>query len=286
MSKTVSKDAKGDPSCFIILPLGEDNSEIRRKADGLINSVLRPVLQAQGFKVIPPHEIDLTGSITNHIIEHLLEDNLVVADLTGLNPNVMYELAVRHASGLPVVSIAEKRTNLPFDISVERTIFFDHDMLGVEELKPKLEAAIEAAIGAKKVDNPIYRVVTNNIIREDVADDDSQLHVLDRLDEINSKLNRLKNTDSQKYGPLSRPKAMFLNSVTIGVFMKDDEIPETVDIIKEATRIFYNSFSYSDQKGPDGDFYMTFMPINEFDQKKIVSKIMELGYVISTVRYD
>lgn len=143
--------------CFIVTPLGMDGSEIRRKADGVIQAVLKPVLEELGYKVIAPHEIDNPGSITKQVIEHLLHDELVIANLTTLNPNVMYELAVRHATRLPIVCIAEEGTKLPFDIASERTIFYSDDMAGVEALKVSLRGMVKFALKEKDPDNPIYR---------------------------------------------------------------------------------------------------------------------------------
>ena len=175
-------------TCFIISPLGEENSETRRKADGLIKSALRPVLEKIGYKVIAPHEIDTPGSITKQVIQHLLEDELVVANLTELNPNVMYELAVRHAKRLPVVCVAENGTKLPFDIATERTVFYDNDMAGVEKLKTKLANVIKEAIADKKQDNPIYGAVTDNVIHDAIQHYQIQPHILERLDDISSRL--------------------------------------------------------------------------------------------------
>lgn len=195
--------------CFIISPLGSDDSETRRKADGLINSVLKPVLMEAGYKVIAPHEIDTTGSITRQVIQHLLEDELVIANLTELNPNVMYELAVRHAKRLPVVCLVERGTKLPFDIATERTIFYDNDMAGVEILKPKLTKAIMEAVEEVDPDNPIYRVVNDSIMREVTAKDDAQSYILKRLDEITFQINRLRHSaDENDYR--RRPRRLSL----------------------------------------------------------------------------
>jgi len=190
--KEIQEESIQNKTCFIISPLGKDNSETRRKADGLINAVIRPILSDLNFKVVAPHDIATPGSITRQVIQHLLEDDLVIANLTELNPNVMYELAVRHAKRLPVVCVVENGTILPFDIATERTIFYDNDMAGVEILKPKLIAAIQETVNDKEPDNPIYRVAKDLIMREVVANDDSQSYIIQRLDEITNQLSNIR----------------------------------------------------------------------------------------------
>ncbi len=174
--------------CFIITPIGGDNTETRRNADGLIEAVIKPVLAKLEITGDAAHHISAPGSITKQVIKRLLEDDLVIANLTDLNPNVMYELAVRHAKRLPVVILAERGTNLPFDIVSERTLFYSNDMKGVEEIKPTLERIIKEALKDNEPDNPIYSVVEESIIRQNVQPGDPNKFIFEQLNEIQNRL--------------------------------------------------------------------------------------------------
>ena len=84
--------------------------------------------------------------ITSQVIQHLAEDPLVIADLTSHNPNVFYELAVRHCTGLPVIHLLQDGQGIPFDISQQRTIFFDYrDLDSVQTCREQLVMQIRAA---------------------------------------------------------------------------------------------------------------------------------------------
>lgn len=178
--------------CFVVTPIGSDESDTRRSAQGVIDSVIRPVLRGLGYKLEVAHEMFQAGSITTQVIKLLLEADMVVANLTELNPNVMYELAVRHAVRKPIVAIVEKGTRLPFDLAEERTLFYANDMLGVFELGPRLEQAVVRASQDEEPDNPIYRTVQSIIIKQN-AETDSQRFIIDRLIQLESKLEQVYN---------------------------------------------------------------------------------------------
>ena len=62
---------------------------------------------------------------TGQVVEHLLQSGLVIADLSFHNPNVFYELALRHAAGKPTVHVIRRGDAIPFDLKDFRTITID-----------------------------------------------------------------------------------------------------------------------------------------------------------------
>lgn len=146
---------KKERTCFIITPIGECGSAIRRKIDGLIDEVITPVLDEFGFEIAVSHRINESGSVTNSIIRNIYESDLVIANLTNNNPNVMYEVAIRHASAKPIIHITENIATLPFDINDQRTIEYVDDIAGAIKLKNDLRSMIEGVDYENLSANPI-----------------------------------------------------------------------------------------------------------------------------------
>lgn len=208
--------------CFVVTPIGDANTATRRAADGVVSSVIRPVLIELGFQVLVPHEMANPGSITIQVIEQLLAADLVVANLTGLNPNVMYELAVRHAARKPVVILAQYGTQLPFDVATERTLLYTDDMQGVDDLRPRLKIAVQSAAEEVQIDNPIYRAAQASIMKE-VVKDDAQKYVIDRMDRLEGLIL------SRTAQPAARPPRRAEFFATYAVLFRIDALKETAD---------------------------------------------------------
>src|SRR5215510_5518346 len=88
-------------TCFVIAPIGEADSTIRKRPEQVFKYVVEPAARECGYQALRADQIPQPGMITTQAIQHVVEDPLVIADLTGRNPNVFYELAVRHAIGKP-----------------------------------------------------------------------------------------------------------------------------------------------------------------------------------------
>lgn len=112
-------------SCFVISPIGEKDSEIRKNSDGLLEFVIKPALAKYNFIIIRADKMVTVTPITNDIIAQIQNADLCIVDLTGHNPNVMYEFGRRHETGKPYILLANNKEKLPFDVSGIRTIFYN-----------------------------------------------------------------------------------------------------------------------------------------------------------------
>jgi len=154
MSKSIKP--KQHKRCFIISPIGTTGSIIRDRSDKLLQYVFKPVCKEKGFITLRADEIQRAGMITKQIIEELLRADLVIADLSGQNPNVYYELAIRHFVGLPSIQLVSDKEKLPFDVSHVRTIMIDHrDLASVEHAKVLLGEFIDNSVKTRWQENPI-----------------------------------------------------------------------------------------------------------------------------------
>jgi hypothetical protein len=148
--------------CFVITPIGEEDSEQRRHANMILRNVIEPVTRELDLVPVRADQIDRAGLITKQVFEHLARARVCVPDLSFSNPNAFYELGVRHMCKLPTVQFIRKGDKIPFDVSQGRTIKIDMSdvytvMESVESAKKELLQHIKHALSAdyKGEDNPV-----------------------------------------------------------------------------------------------------------------------------------
>lgn len=159
------------PPAFIISPIGNKGSPlqagIREKADYLCKMVIQPALEAAGFEASRMDQRPHAGFITPKMIERLTEEKLAVAVLDGFNPNVMYELAVRHCYEYPVICLcpkdAQADAKLPFDVKDTQVIWYEPlnlpDGMGkaaLREAKKELRERAKAALAEGRARTPFH----------------------------------------------------------------------------------------------------------------------------------
>lgn len=133
-----SDQAHFESMAFYITPIGHDGTEQRQHSDLFLGSIVEPALESLKLTVVRADKIDRPGVITKQVIEYLMKARLVIADLSYHNPNVFYELAVRHMLKKPVVQIMRSLDTIPFDVNQVRTVVID--TTSIYTLTPKLDA--------------------------------------------------------------------------------------------------------------------------------------------------
>lgn len=189
-------------TCFVISPIGEPDSEIRERSNQMLRHVIRPSVESQGYEAVRADEIAEPGIITSQVIEHVVESPLVIADLTGSNANVFYELAVRHASQKPIIQLIQRGESIPFDVAGTRTIQIDlSDLDSVEEAKNAIQSQIESIESEDKdLETPISVALDLKVLRESTDPEERSLaDLMETLSELRTNMvavqNKLENPE-------------------------------------------------------------------------------------------
>ena len=105
-------------TCFVMMPFGA-------WFDRYYQEIYVPAIKEAGFEPIRADELFTTGSVVEQIWEQIEKAKLLLADLSGKNPNVFYELGLAHAAIKPVVFTASQVDDVPFDLRHLRVIIYE-----------------------------------------------------------------------------------------------------------------------------------------------------------------
>lgn len=209
-----NNNKKNGKKCFIIAPIGEPKSDVRKRSDQVFKHIISPAVVPLGYSPIRADQISEPGIITSQIIEYVAESELVIADLSGHNPNVFYELAIRHAIKKPLIQLIQKGEKIPFDVASMRIIQFDlHDLDSVEFATNELEKNIKNVQKGKKIiDTPISVALDLKALRQSEKPlDQSYANLLGMMNNISNKISDI---DSK----ISLPKyTIGVSSGTLGI---------------------------------------------------------------------
>jgi len=157
-------------TCFVIIGYGEKLDPISNKTvnlDKTFNNIIKPAFEAKGYACNRSIDLNTSGIITEDMFKHILYSDFVVADLTTFNPNVMYELGVRHALkpySTIIMCDGDSLTKIPFNVKDLVIHSYEHLGAGIdfEEVKKQqahLKGLIEQLEQVKKIDSPIHTFI-------------------------------------------------------------------------------------------------------------------------------
>lgn len=190
-------------TCFVIMPFDEkdviDDKGVTRKVnfntiyDGIFEPAIRAVKLPEGGN-LEARRTDrdfFTSDISQDMFEYLEYSRIALTDLSGLNPNVMYELGVRHrARPAGTVIFRQLAAKIPFDINQIKAFPYEYE--------PQAEAAKSAALITQvltesleqlRIDSPVRRALevqrnTKSFIETDLKEAENALRVGDRAKAI------------------------------------------------------------------------------------------------------
>ena len=165
-TRETSETTSPEPAktCFVIMPFGEKpdvDGQIVRFND-VYNYIIKPVAQRVGLEVIRSDEIQTPGWIHGDMIQHIFSSDVAIVDITSLNPNVFYELGVRHTLRKAVtILIRKKGTKNPFNVQGMRTIEYDMDIASAAEAQNDIEKFIRNGLKKMNNDSMVYQILPN-----------------------------------------------------------------------------------------------------------------------------
>lgn len=119
--------------CFVISPIGPEDSDIRKNADDVFDYIIKPAMEECNIKAFRSDHLDKPGRISEQMLQAIHNADLCIADLTNYNPNVFYELAVAQSANRPVIILIRKDQLLPFDVSDLRCVYYDLQIRSFQE---------------------------------------------------------------------------------------------------------------------------------------------------------
>lgn len=120
-----------DKLCFILMPF-------ETKYDPVYDSVIKPAIDEMGLEAKRADNIFNIKPIIQDIWEHINKARLLIANLSGKNPNVFYEVGLSHALNKKVILITQSMNDVPFDLRHLRCIVYEDSMDGASKLKDVL----------------------------------------------------------------------------------------------------------------------------------------------------
>jgi len=152
--------------CFVIMPFGQKENHIDGEIidfDEVYTCLIKPAIESLTIKCVRCDEISEAGWIHAKMFEHIYESELAVVDITSWNPNVFYELGVRHALVKAVtVIIRKKGTWMPYNIQGLNILEYDYDPENPDSIADSIEKIAEIirnSMRGQKNDSPVHEVL-------------------------------------------------------------------------------------------------------------------------------
>lgn len=152
--------------CFVIMPISDADGYNEGHFTKVYEHLIKPACKLADYKALRADEVNVTNIIALNIMEHICAAPIAICDVSNCNPNVFYELGIRHATLLPVVLIKDSETDDPFDIKGIRYIQYDKglsvdDIMAKQVELSKVINSTMAEYNSGKCQNSLFHLIKN-----------------------------------------------------------------------------------------------------------------------------
>lgn len=177
------------PTCFVCMPIREVEGYPKNHFTRVYELLFEKGIEDAGYI---PKRVDRNKGSKNiwlEIVKELYEADMVLADISTLNENVMYELGIRHTYGKPSVIVKDRKTTVPFDIRYIRNIEYNEE-LPVDNVYMIREKIRDFILNDDNNRNDIINSTSDKILTWK-SERDNWYNIFEMLDNINSKIDMI-----------------------------------------------------------------------------------------------
>lgn len=162
-----SENIKSGPTCFVIMKFGQKDSPEYELFRSIYEDIIKPAVEESGlgYTCVRADDIMRPRSIIKDIVEYLWTSEIVIADLTDQNPNVFYELGVRHALKGRTIMLVQSIDDVPFDVRNYRIIEYSpNSPKGFRKVTTEIRNHLEELHNdPKATDSPVLDILPDFI---------------------------------------------------------------------------------------------------------------------------
>ena len=141
---STAESNRATPTCFVIMPFQDPFNYY-------YDEIIKPAGQKAGFMTQRADDIMGPGAFMQDVANGMKDATVIIAELTGRNPNVFYELGLAHAWGKPVIMLTQRREDVPSDLLALKWIFYSTVLpTWAEKLANDIISALRAVKGGDR----------------------------------------------------------------------------------------------------------------------------------------
>ncbi len=287
--------------CGIVMPIAsmEGYPESHWKD---VKRIIESAIKEANFEARLVSDADDIGVIHKRIVQNLYDNPMIVCDISGRNPNVMFELGLRLAFDKPTIIIKDEITPYSFDTSVIEHLSYPKDLRyhDIEVFKENLKDRIKKTYKAYENDPENYSTFLKNygdfkapLITEETVSIDR--YVLEELKSLQASVSRLSSSMNSKSSNRNNKTQFVRNAAAHQLDFHNHEEPSVLefylDRVRNKDEIYLNVHEVLEPISPfiknisfdSGKIYITVVAVGNpnFDVvEEVVSSIAGLGYTI------